>query len=346
MEGKDESMTDSHIEKTDGEQLSEKLSFSLKSCWEKASEAEKTEIYAFSEKYKSFLDKSRTPQLFINNCTSDFINYGFIDFESFCKNKNIIPGTGIYQTLKGKSIFFVIPGKQPISSGVNIICSHIDSPHIGLKSNPLYENSDLAFFDTHYYGGIKYYQWAAIPLIMAGTIIDKDGIKKQIQLGSNDNEPVFTITDLLPHLAEDQMKKNAAEFIDAEGLDILIGSEPYQDKKITDKVKINILNILYNKYGIDEKSFTHIDISFVPAFNARDVGFDHSMIGAHGHDDKCCAFALLQAALKFTSHIVNKTSPPEKAIIGIFVDNEEVGGYRPYLQHFKYFLQAFCPALH
>ena len=333
-------MSDS-TEKTEGELISEKLTHTLKSCWETISPEEKIQVIEFSEEYKRFLDKARTSELFTSCCVSELMKHGFTNIEELIKNTQA--SAKVYQTIKGNSLFFAIPGKQPVTKGVNIICSHSDSPYIGLKSNPLYENSDLAFFDTQYYGGIKYYQWTAIPLIMLGTIIDKDGVKKHIQLGCNNDEPVFTITDLLPHLAGNQMKKNASEFIDAESLDILIGSEPFHDKKISDKVKLNILSILHEKYGIFEKSFAHIDISFVPAFNARDVGFDRSMIGAYGHDDKCCAFASLQAALQFVDSAENSNNLPEKTIVCLFIDREEVRGHRPYIQYFKYFLQGLCP---
>ena len=318
--------------KSEGASLSEKLSFNLKSCWENLSSKEKTEINHFSENYKKFIDTGRTSYLFIDNCVSILNKHKFLDINEYGKNnKTAKPGERFYQTVKDKSLFFTVIGKQPLSNGVNIICAHCDSPHIGLKTNPLYENSGLSYLDTHYYGGIKYYQWAALPLAMYGVLYGENNKKINIQIGNNANDPVFTITDLLPHLAADQMKKTAGDFIDAEGLDILVGSEPYKDEKIPDRVKLNILNILNKKYGIVEKSFANAEISFLPAFNARDVGFDSSMIGANGHDDKSCTYAALQAVLHF--------AVPEKTIICLFIDKEEVFGYRPYIQQFKHFIQ-------
>jgi len=333
-------------EKSEGELLSEKLTFAPESSWENITPQERTELFEFSESYKAFLDKARTSYLFVGNCVSMLNSHNFLDIKQCCaNNKTAKPGDRVYQTVKGKSLFFAVMGKQPLSHGVNIICAHCDSPHIGLKANPLYESSGLSYLDTYYYGSIKYYQWAAIPLSIYGNFFDAGGERKQISLGSEANEPVFTITDLLPHLAEDQMKKTAADFIDAEGIDILAGSEPFTDKKISDRVKLNILRILSGKYNLSEKSFANADISFVPAFPARNVGFDSSMIGAHGHDDKSCAYAALQAALSFAASPEPENSRnliPEKTIVCLFIDKEEVGGFRPYIQQFKYFLQLLC----
>jgi aspartyl aminopeptidase len=326
-------------EKTDGELLSEKLTLTLKSCWETAGSEERTEINRFAKGYKVFLDAGKTERQLVENCAALLSQNGFNEITRFYEKKeNIKPGTKIYQTIKGSSLVCAIIGKRPIAVGVNIIGAHSDSPHLALKINPLYENSGMAFLDTHYYGGIKYYQWAAIPLLMSGTVIGEGGKKIHIQLGGRADEPVFTITDLLPHLDQEQMKKNAGDFIDAEGLDILAGSEPYQDEKITDKVKLNILKILHEKYGMTEKTFANAEISFVPAFAAHDVGFDRSMIGAPGQDDKSCAYAALQAALRFadSDHI------PEKTVVCVLIDKEEEGGYRPQIQHFKNFLRSLC----
>ena len=332
--------------KSQGELLSEKLTFTLGNCWEKVTQRERAKLFTFAEEYKAFIHEARTPYLFVDKCVSMLHKCGFLDVKQFyTSDKAAKPGDGVYQTVKEKSLFIAVMGKQPLSYGVNIICAHCDSPHVGLKTNPLYENSDLSFFDTYYYGGIKYYQWAAIPLAMHGNFFDADGTRRQISLGNGSDEPVFTITDLLPHLAEDQMKKTASDFIDAESIDILVGSQPYADKKISDRVKLNVLRILNDKYGMTEKSFANADISFVPAFHAKNVGFDGSMIGAYGHDDKSCAFAALQAALSFAGSSEpgnNGDTIPEKTIMCLFLDKEEVGGYYPYIRQFKYFLQSLC----
>jgi aspartyl aminopeptidase len=229
------------------------------------------------------------------------------------------PGAKVYQNIRGKSLAFAVIGNRPISGGVNIVGAHVDSPRIDLKTNPLYEDTGFAMFDTHYYGGIKHYQWTTIPLSMHGVVIGKDGKRRDICVGEDEGDPVFTITDLLPHLAREQMQKKASEFIDGEELDILAGSRPYKDTKAKDRVKLNLLNLLHEKYGMVEEDFAGAEFEFVPAHKARDVGIDRSMIGAYGHDDRCCAYAALHAALAF------RALPPEKTVICVLTDKEEIG---------------------
>jgi aspartyl aminopeptidase len=214
-------------------------------------------------------------------------------------------------------------GKKPVTEGINILGAHVDSPRIDLKQNPLYEDSDLAFLDTHYYGGIKKYQWTAMPLAMHGVFIDSKGKEISVTIGEDEDDPVFTITDLLPHLAQDQMQKKASEVVEGEDLDVLAGSRPYNDEKVKEKVKLRILSILNEKYGIDEQGFAAAEIEFVPAFKARDLGLDRSMIGAYGHDDKCCAYPALRALME----IAAAKSPLEKTAICYLSDKEEIGSY-------------------
>jgi aspartyl aminopeptidase len=331
-------MTQGEI-KTGGQILSEKLSFTLNSCWEKVEPEERADINRFAESYKTFLDSGRTVHQLIEQCAAVLKQNDFTEFETLCKKRETVkPGTKIYHTIKDRSLVCAVMGKKPLGEGVNIIAAHVDSPHIELKTNPLYEDSGLGFLDTQYYGSIKYYQWAAIPLAMSGTVIGKDGVKRHIRLGNEAGDPVFTITDLLPHLAYDQMKKNATDFIDGEGLDILAGSEPYRDEAVSEKVKLNILDILHETYGVTEKTFANAEISFTPAFNARDVGFDRAMIGACGHDDKSCAYAALWALLGFAE----SGAVPEKTVVCFLIDKEEVNGYSPYLQLFKNCIQSLC----
>jgi aspartyl aminopeptidase len=216
-----------------------------------------------------------------------------------------------------------VVGKKPIEEGINMLGAHVDSPRLDLKQNPVYEENEFALLDTHYYGGIKKYQWTAVPLAMHGVFIDSRGKTINVTIGEDEDDPVFTITDLLPHLAQDQMQKKASEVIEGEDLDILAGSRPYNDEKVKDKVKLRLLSILNEKYGIDERSFAAAEIEFVPAFKARDIGFDRSMIGGYGHDDRSCAYPALRALME----IAAEKQAPNKTILCYLSDKEEIGSY-------------------
>ncbi|MDR0624407.1 MAG: aminopeptidase [Treponema sp.] len=305
--------------------------FNLKNCWDEADAPELDKIEKFAGGYKQFLDGGKTEREFTRRTLDLLIKKGFTDIETLLgkgqgaagKGSRLLPGARVYQHIRDKSLVFAVIGSKPVHEGVNIVGAHVDSPRIDLKTNPLYEDSELAMLDTHYYGGIKYYQWTTIPLAMHGTVIAKDGARREICIGEDEGDPVFTITDLLPHLARDQMQKKASEFFDGEGLDILAGSRPYPDKKAKDRVKLYLLSLLHEKYGITEEDFAGAEIEFVPAHKARDLGFDRSMIGAYGHDDRCCAYAGLSAVLEFAA---GKTSrPPEKTVICLLTDKEEIG---------------------
>jgi aspartyl aminopeptidase len=333
-------------EKTKGQILGEKLFFNLKNCWDEAEARELNTIEAFAGGYKEFLDAGKTEREFTRRALDLLVKKGFTDIETLLgKSKGkaagkgrsggaggglLPPGAKVYQHIRDKSLVFAITGSRPLSEGVNIVGAHVDSPRIDLKTNPLYEDSELAMLDTHYYGGIKYYQWTTIPLAMHGTVIAKDGKRREICIGEDEGDPVFTITDLLPHLAREQMQKKASEFFDGEGLDILAGSRPYPDKKAKDRVKLYLLSLLHEKYGILEEDFAGAEIEFVPAHKARDLGFDRSMIGAYGHDDRCCAYAGLSAALEFASSTgkgagAKTYRPPEKTVVCLLTDKEEIG---------------------
>jgi aspartyl aminopeptidase len=307
-------------QKTEGQQLYEKLSFELKTCWETVEQEKLPEIREFAENYKKFIDKGKTEREFAALCVDILQKEGFIDIECVLSERKSLPvGAKVYQNIGGKAVVFAIIGKSPLSKGVNIVGAHIDSPRIDLKTNPLYEDGGFAILDTHYYGGIKHYQWATIPLAMHGVIYNKDGEKQNVCIGEDDKDPIFVITDLLPHLAQDQMQKKACDFIRGEELDILAGSEPYRDEKVKEKVKLAVLSLLNEKYGITEESFASAEIEFVPSHKARDVGFDRSLIGAYGHDDKSCAYTAFYAALEFAKDV------PEKTIVCLLTDKEEIG---------------------
>ncbi len=304
--------------KTEGQKLQELLSFKQETVWDKFTDEDVKKAFDFSEEYKAFLDASKTEREFTANAEKAALDAGFISLEKLLKeDKKLAPGTKVYFINKKKSAVFAVIGKQPLSEGTNILGAHIDSPRLDLKQNPLYEDINFALFKTHYYGGIKKYQWLTLPLAIHGVVFKGDGTKVNIVIGENDDDPVFTITDLLPHLAQEQMSKKMNEFITGEGLNVLLGSMPYKDEKVKEKVKLNILSILYKRYGIVEKDFQSAELEIVPAQKARDVGFDKSMIGAYGHDDRVCAYPALRAI--FAQDI------PERTSICLLTDKEEIG---------------------
>lgn len=304
--------------KTEGQKLQEKLFFKQQTIWETASEAEIKDSYDFCEEYKSFLDSSKTEREFIANAKKLADSSGFVPLDSLIKkNAKIAPGTKVYHINRHKSAVFAVIGRRPLEDGVNILGSHVDSPRIDLKQNPLYEDTGLALFKTHYYGGIKKYQWLTIPLAIHGIVIKSDGTPVEIVIGEEEDDPVFNITDLLPHLAKDQMQKKMSEAVTGEGLNLLLGSIPYKDEKVKEKVKLNILNILNKRYGIVEEDFQSAELEIVPAQKARDVGFDKSMIGGYGQDDRVCAYPSLRAVLDIDI--------PERTALCLLTDKEEIG---------------------
>jgi len=302
------------------EKLSDKLFFNLKNCWEGIDNKTEKEIEELASSYKNFLNMGKTERECVETICILLEKNGFINIDNITQ-KTFKPGMKIYQNIRGKSVIASIIGKKGAVKGCNILGAHLDSPRLDLKQKPLYEDSDLALFDTHYYGGIKKYQWTAIPLAMHGVFINENGKKTAIRIGEEPGDPVFTITDLLPHLAKEQMDKKASAAVEGEDLDVLIGSRPYDDEKEKEKVKLRILALLNEKYGITEKDFTSAEIEFVPAFKASDVGLDRSMIGAYGHDDRCCAWPAVQAILA----IANEKTIPEKTLVCYLSDKEETG---------------------
>ena len=229
----------------------------------------------------------------------------------------LVPGNKVYYINREKSVYAAIMGNKPVEAGLNIIGSHIDSPRLDLKPNPLYEDNGFAYFKTHYYGGVKKYQWTTIPLSIHGVIVKANGEKVTINIGEDESDPIFTITDLLPHLAQEQMEKKLKDGIAGEDLNLLIGSIPIGDEKTTERIKLNVLKILNDKYGITEKDFVSSELELVPAFKARSLGFDRSMVAGYGQDDKICAYTSLRALLD--------TVTPAKTAVCIFADKEEIG---------------------
>ena len=301
-------------EKTEGEKLKEELFHNKKNGWEVATEEEKQNIFKFCDEYMYFLDKAKTEREAVEFSTDILVKNGFRNIEEV---NSLNPGDKVYYINRDKNVFVAVIGKQDLEKGINIVGAHIDSPRLDLKPNPLYEDTGFAYLKTHYYGGIKKYQWTTIPLAIHGVIVKANGEKVKINIGEDESEPIFTITDLLPHLAQEQMEKKLKSGIEGEALNLLIGSIPYDDSKVTEKVKLNILNILNQKYGIKEVDFLSSEIELVPAFKARSLGFDSSMIASYGQDDRICAYTSLRAILD--------VEVPEKTAVCILADKEEIG---------------------
>lgn len=296
------------------EELKEKLFKQKKDGWETANTRTREEIFNLSKKYMNYLNVAKTEREFIKQAKKMADENGFKDIAEY---ETLKPGDKIYFVNRAKSMYLAIIGEESIEKGMHIIGSHVDSPRLDLKPNPLYEDTGLAYLKTHYYGGIKKYQWTTIPLSMHGVIVKTNGEKVEINIGEDENDPIFTITDLLPHLAQEQMERKLKNGVDGEDLTLLIGSIPYDDSKATEKVKLNILNILNQKYGITEIDFTSSEIELVPAFKARSLGFDGSMVAAYGQDDKVCAYTSLQAMMELEK--VKNTA------VCILSDKEEIG---------------------
>ena len=275
---------------------------------------------AFAEEYKAFINKSKTEREFTQNGIEAAVSLGFCDIS---QKKVLKPGDKVYSSIKDKGLILAVAGKKPVREGFNILGAHIDSPRLDLKPNPVYEDNETVYFKTHYYGGIKKYQWTTIPLAIHGVIYTRDGQKKTVTVGEDESDPVFYITDLLPHLGGEQMSKKASEFIPGEDLNVIIGGTPLSGNLAGDAkkepYKAQILKFLYKKYGIVEKDFVTAELEIVPAFKARDIGFDRAYIAAYGHDDKVCAYPALMALLA--------QEKPQKTCITMLTDKEEIGSF-------------------
>lgn len=268
----------------------------------------------YCEEYKAFLNAAKTEREAVTEAVRMAEAAGFVPFD---RSAVLKAGDKVYLNNRGKSLILAIIGTRPITDGVSIAAAHIDSPRLDLKPNPLYEDRQLAYFDTHYYGGIKKYQWTAIPLALHGVIVRKDGTTVTVRIGEDEADPVFCVTDLLPHLGGEQMKRPANQVVKGEDLNLLIGSRPLNGDEGSDLVKLNIMSILHKKYGIVEDDFLSAELEIVPAFRARDLGFDRSMIAAYGHDDRVCAYPALTAILR--------TGTPAYTAVTILADKEEIG---------------------
>ncbi len=301
-------------EKVDAKELAKKLLNDRTHGAAKVGAKELEKADAFCEGYKDFLNCAKTERETVSWAVQAAEEAGFVPFDPQKKYK---AGDRVYYNNRGKAMCLAVIGKKGAKEGVRIAAAHIDNPRIDLKPIPLYESSELALLKTHYYGGIKKYQWTAIPLSLHGKIIRKDGKEITVNIGEKEGEPQFTITDILPHLGKDQMGKTLSEAIAGEDLNVLVGSLPLIDGEGEQLFKLNVMNILHEKYGIVESDLISAELSFVPAFKAVDIGFDRSMIGAYGHDDRVCAYPALKA--------ICKCKEPEYTCITVLADKEEIG---------------------
>lgn len=292
----------------------EDLTFKGENGFLSANDEEKAKIFDFCEGYRKCISQCKTEREFAAEAKRILEKSGFVPIESVSSLK---AGDRIYQINRGKGVFAAVIGNQKITEGLNIVGAHIDSPRLDLKPNPLFEDNGLAYFKTQYYGGIKKYQWHTIPLAIHGVIVKKDGTQIEISVGERADEPVFTISDLLPHLAQSQSQKKVTDAFPGENLNIILGNIPDIDEEASERVKYAVLKILNERYDITEEDLVSSELEVVPAFEARDLGFDRSMILGYGHDDRVCAYPTLIALLE--------VKRPEKTAVCLLVDKEEVG---------------------
>ena len=301
-------------EKTASEELKERLFYKRKNGRLSSDEKILEQADVYCEGYKEFLNSAKTEREAVKTAVEMAKDRGFTEF---VYGKKYSAGDKVYFNNRGKTLALAVIGKEEVEKGVNITAAHIDSPRLDLKPNPLYEDLDLALFKTHYYGGIKKYQWTAVPLALHGVFALKDGTVKEVSIGEKDSEPKFVINDLLPHLASEQVKRTLNEGIKGEELNVLVGSHPFKDDKGSELVKLNILKLLNEKYGVTEEDFLSAELELVPAVKACDIGFDRSLVGAYGQDDRVCAYPALTAVLEINF--------PEKTALAILTDKEEIG---------------------
>ncbi len=322
-------------EKTTAQQLRERLLNERKNGWDVVGEATEQAIFDYSEGYKAFLDRGKTERGCVAYAVELAQEMGFIPLE---RGMILEPGMKVYRVNRDRAINLAVVGSMPLSRGTSIAAAHIDSPRLDLKPVPLYEDSELAFLKTHYYGGLRKYQWVAIPLELQGVVAMKDGSVIQVSVGGQPGDPLFVIDDLLPHLGAEQSKRPLGEAIPGESLNILVGSRPLRGDEGADRVKLSVLNLLNQKYGITEADFASAEIEAVPAFHAVDIGFDRTLIGAYGHDDRVCAYAGLKALLDLSV-------TPRRTTVCVLADKEEIGsdGVSGMQSHFfETFMEDLC----
>lgn len=290
---------------------------SEKNVWETYEEQEMNEVFALAEDYKRFISENKTERACVKSAVAMAEARGYRDLREVIRRQETLkPQDKVYLTMMEKSIVLFHLGERPLEEGMHILGAHIDSPRLDLKQNPVYENTELAYLDTHYYGGIKKYQWVTLPLALHGVIVKKDGTSVDVCIGEKEDDPVFVISDLLIHLSNDQMQKKAASVIEGEDLNVTFGSMPLKEEE-KDKVKANVLKLLKERYDVEESDLVSAEIEVVPAGKARDLGIDRSMVIGYGQDDRVCAYTSLVALLEMEN--------VEKTAVCLLVDKEEVG---------------------
>jgi len=300
-------------------ELPKDLLLESRSGWLDSSKKTKKQIFRFCEQYRKFISNFKTERE-INTAGIDLAKKNdFLDLRNYIlKGSKLVPGDKFYYNVSDKTLILGVIGRQPIEEGTKIVGGHTDSPRLDLKPRPLYEEGGVALIDTHYYGGIRKHQWVTMPLALHGVVVKKNFKKKTISMGESIDDPVFTITDLLPHLSKEQNEKKLIDAITGEGLDVIVGSIPLKSDNDKDSIKKKILNILFEKFGIKEADFTSAELSFVPAGPARDLGFDQSMIVGYGHDDRASVYTAMRA-------LIDLRNAPERTSLCILCDKEEIG---------------------
>ncbi len=301
-------------------ELEKQLAYESKSCWEVWDGKRKKECANFAEDYKEFVSAVKTERLAVKAAKELALRAGYSDLGPFSNSgKAFVPGEKVFASNRGKTIALAKHGRRPASEGFRLVMAHVDSPRLDFKLRPLYEEGGLVLFSTHYYGGIKKYQWPALPLAIYGMVAKKDGSWAEIRVGDDARDPVFMVSDLLPHLSKEQLEKTLEKAIEAEDLNLVAGNEPLvEEKKAKEKVKLNLLNILNQQYDIKEEDLISAELEAVPAGEARDLGWDRSMISAYGHDDRSCGFAALRSLL-------DQKEIPEYTSVVVLFDKEETG---------------------
>jgi aspartyl aminopeptidase len=306
--------TDEKETKTRGELLKESLFYEGKNLAAELDDGEIAQADSYCEDYKAFLRQAKTEREAVEYMRTLAREHGFEEFDKSVKYER---GAKIFKVNRGKAIILAVMGSRPLSDGVHLTAAHIDSPRLDLKQNPLYEDTELAFFKTHYYGGIKKYQWTTIPLALHGVALRADGTRVEVRLGEDEGDPQFCVTDLLPHLAKDQMKKPMAEAVPGESLNVIIGGRQFRDDKASELVKLEAMRLINEKYGLTEADFISAELTMVPAVKPVDIGFDRGLIGAYGHDDKVCAYPAATALFDCEA--------PEFTSVCVLTDKEEIG---------------------
>ena len=317
------------------EELRESLLAAPKNGFARISAEERAEMEGYCKRYMAFMDAAKTEREATTWAMAEAEIYGF---KPFVPGMDIKPGDKIYYNNRDKAIALAVIGTESLAQGANICAAHVDSPRMDLKPNPLYEEAEIAYFKTHYYGGIKKYQWVTVPLALHGVVYRKDGSIVTVTVGEDENDPILMVSDLLPHLAADQMQQTAGKVIAAEQLNVILGTEPIEGEG-SDLVKLNVMKWLNEKYGLIESDFLSAALTIVPAGRSREVGFDRSLISAYGHDDRVCAYAELEALFTIPT--------PKKTAVCILADKEEIGSVGisgMQSQYFEHFMGGLCDA--